>query len=288
MAGSNSIGSALQMEMENLFGRRRKSAVWGGLGGRYGQTNRFWGILAGALAIACGAGGGTRVEAQTVIAYSAMRDPYLLVLRELAVHDELHLSDSQRQSLQELNDRLDATFLALRNWPVEKRQEKIGELTAESKRYVATLLDAQQQRRLGQMSLQIRGIQSLLDTRVAERLGVSSGQVKRIEDLIQQAGEKLKELHTRASAGEAHEGLEEEAGRVRQQEQKKIVAVLSAEQQDKLRTLIGPPFALSKLGRTRFKAPEVVGDANHWIQSRPVRIADLRGKVTALHFWTYG
>lgn len=256
--------------------------------GRYAPRNRIWKILAGCLAITCSAGVGALAQAQTVIAYSAMRNPYLLVLRERAVYDELQLSGTQRQSLQEMNDRVDATLFALRNWPLERRQKKIDELTAESERHVATLFDAQQRRRIGQIVLQVRGIQSLLDKRVAEQLRTSSEQAKRIEELIQQANEKLKQLHKKALAGEPRDGLEKEAGRIRQQEQKKIVAVLDAAQQSKLRTLAGQPFALSRLGQTRFKAPELVGDAGNWIQSPPFRIADLRGKVTALHFWTYG
>jgi hypothetical protein len=37
----------------------------------------------------------------------------------------------------------------------------------------------------------------------------------------------------------------------------------------------------------RIKAPEI-DKAGAWINSKPLSLADLRGKVVVLHFWTFG
>jgi hypothetical protein len=45
-----------------------------------------------------------------------------------------------------------------------------------------------------------------------------------------------------------------------------------------------PPWAgASMIGKP---APELTNDV--WINSRPLRLGDLRGKVVLLEFWTYG
>lgn len=37
----------------------------------------------------------------------------------------------------------------------------------------------------------------------------------------------------------------------------------------------------------KIAAPELKG-IEEWINTKPVRLKDLRGKVVALHFWTFG
>ena len=37
----------------------------------------------------------------------------------------------------------------------------------------------------------------------------------------------------------------------------------------------------------KIKAPEITG-IEEWINAKPLKLKDLRGKVVALHFWTFG
>jgi hypothetical protein len=46
---------------------------------------------------------------------------------------------------------------------------------------------------------------------------------------------------------------------------------------------LSPWAGVSMIGKP---APELANEV--WINSRPLRLADLRGKVVLLEFWTYG
>jgi thiol-disulfide isomerase/thioredoxin len=46
-------------------------------------------------------------------------------------------------------------------------------------------------------------------------------------------------------------------------------------------------FAASGAGEDKRAAPEFVG-VSEWINSEPLKVADLKGKVVAVHFWTNG
>jgi hypothetical protein len=51
---------------------------------------------------------------------------------------------------------------------------------------------------------------------------------------------------------------------------------------------VGPPALARVAGASMIgkPAPELSNEV--WINSRPLRLADLRGKVILLEFWTYG
>ncbi len=73
----------------------------------------------------------------------------------------------------------------------------------------------------------------------------------------------------------------------RKEEQDTILQTLTDLQRQKLRAMVGANFDLQQLSRVTFKAPELEG-GTEWINSQPLSLEDLRGKVVALHFWAFG
>ena len=225
--------------------------------------------------------------AQPNLQYTTVADAFLFLLREPAVMNDLRLSSQQRQALSALNDRLDGPLLALRTWPADKANQKFSEIVAETQREADGIFSRSQQQRLSQIKLRVRGVKCLQLDGVAEKLQLSQDQRQAIDKIVADTQQAIAKLAEQAKEAGNRDSVEQEHRRLQQKEQKEILAQLSSPQMSQLAGLLGPTFDTSRLGRVAFKAPELA-DGDGWINSRPLRIADLRGEVVALHFWTYG
>ncbi len=224
--------------------------------------------------------------AQNVTNYPAIPDPLLLLLREPAVLDELQLDAAQRQAILQANAALDGPLLSSRNKP-SQQSEQVPQWLAETRQQLKSTLTARQLQRLDQIRIRIRGYRALLDAQVAQQVGLNDRQQQKIEQLFEALGKDLEQLQQRAQKGESRDALSKEANGLQQDTQKKVVALLSNDQRQKFLALIGRPFEVGKLGQVRFQAPEFAR-ADQWLNSQPMTMADLRGKVVALHFFAYG
>ena len=232
-------------------------------------------------------GGTHRSYAQNVTGYESMANPYLLLLREPAVHEDLGLTAAQRESLERLNAQIDGPLLALRNWPAKRANEKLTELIEQTRAAADQILTADQQQRLSQIMLRVRGIKLVVMPKVAERLRLSEQQRSGIQKTLEDAAEKLQDLRKRLQEGESPQQIEALAREARTTEQTQVLDALTNEQKRSLWELLGRTFDSSRLGRVSFKAPEF-SDSAGWINSQPLRLEDLRGRVVAVHFWAFG
>ena len=225
--------------------------------------------------------------AQNVTGYQSMAHPELFLVREPAVQSDLGLNPAQGKRLRELNDRVDGPLLALRNWSPKKAREKLSQLVGETREGVDDILEQQQRIRLSQITLRVRGIQSLLLPEVSKELKLQMAQSDRIRNILSETQEALTESSKQLPSGKVHSPLEKDVLHVRAQEQRKILGELTPQQKRQFVEMVGDAFDLSKLGHVAFKAPEI-HTADSSIPNRPIRLADLKGQVIAVHFWAFG
>lgn len=68
---------------------------------------------------------------------------------------------------------------------------------------------------------------------------------------------------------------------------RRVQAILSPAQRSVLASLVGRPFDFSGLRQIACEAPELVG-VTEWLNSEPVTLRQLRGKVIVVHFYAFG
>lgn len=225
--------------------------------------------------------------AQQFNLYEGAGNPFLLLLREPAVWDELKLSGKQRDDLRTLNARIDGPLLAMRNWPAEAADKKFRELLAETESGIADILTREQRQRVRQIQLRVRGIECVGDEAVAQALKLDEKQLDAVRKVIRETQQAIAELRKQMQAGKPREPLEQKFSQLRSDEQKQILAEFTAKQREQLTALVGRSFDVKQLGRVSFKAPELIA-GGEWLNSPPLTLAKLRGKVVAIHLWTFG
>ena len=152
---------------------------------------------------------------------------------------------------------------------------------------VATILQPAQEKRLNAIYMRRLGTAALLRDAVIAKMRYSDAQRKEIEKIITDTQESVTALEKEASEGKPREPLEKKFVALKTDEQKKILKLLKPNQQAAWRDLVETDFEMKKLGQPVFKAPELV-DTSEWINSSPLRLEELRGKVVVVHFYACG
>ena len=108
-----------------------------------------------------------------------------------------------------------------------------------------------------------------------------------MQKIVTDAQKGFVALREQSQAGKPREPLEKEFAKQRSDEQKQILAELTPKQREQLTALLGRSFDVKKLGKVAFKAPELIA-GGEWLNSQPLRLDELKGRVVAMHFWTFG
>ncbi len=227
-------------------------------------------------------------DGQNVSNYGAIPEPFLFLLREPAIHDELGLSDLQEKNLRALNEQFDPTLLALRNRPLEAQQPKVEAVLSASREGVSKIFTSEQHARLRQIAYRLRGISFVLDPEASAELRLDRQQLEDIEQITTDRKQKVARLQAQLKDGESSQAeVMRAARRALESEQRRILAELNATQRQQVSALVGRKFDPALLGQVSFRAPEL-SDSGTWINSEPLDLAQLKGKVVALHFWAFG
>lgn len=159
----------------------------------------------------------------------------LLGLKE--VQEALKLTDDQKSKLGTIRDELQDAFRKARQ---DGGSEKMQELMTSISSKVNEVLDEAQQKRLMGIMVQVNGANATLDPAVAKELNITDDQKKQLDEARQKNRDSMREAFE--GAGDRDSSREETRAKfdkLREDANKKLLAVLTSEQQTKLESLKG-------------------------------------------------
>jgi peroxiredoxin len=211
-----------------------------------------------------------------------LTDPTILLVRDNAVREELACTAEQCESLDDLLRKHNRMLLAIRDVSPSGADASAQPALKEIRAALAELLTKDQKLRLQGLTLQAQGYDALLRKDMISALKLTAEQQTRLAAIH---GE------FQAAAQELQKGGDEQVAQKLQQLQaerhKQIVEVLTTEQETELGKLLGTPFDFTKVVKSPAWAPEFEG-IEEWINSEPLTMASLRGKVVVVHFFAFG
>jgi Spy/CpxP family protein refolding chaperone len=160
------------------------------------------------------------------------------------VQKELTLSPEQIAKVKVVTDAYTTAAGALRDRQIRgaEMQAAVAKLVEEHKPKLAEAISADQMKRLEEIVLQARGAGALSDEAVAKALDLSDDQKAKIAEANKQYTDKVRE---------AGGGGGEQTRELRQERDEAIMGVLTQEQKDKLASMKGKEFDVSKLRQRR-------------------------------------
>lgn len=214
----------------------------------------------------------TSIVSEDVAARAAIASPLVLLLHDGSVRNELRLETSQATAIDKLLMAVDYSLWHMRD--AEGAETLILRARAfdQMEKSLATILTAEQTRRLDGLLLQSHGWPVILVPRFRETLTLTADQLARIRILLTADATK--------SAGTDPEMTSA-------QQKTHIQEVLTDEQRRKLTQLVGKPFD-TKTIRSRACTAPPFEQIDAWINTEPLTWDKLDGKVVAVHFWAFG
>jgi len=210
----------------------------------------------------------------------------LALLHAPETQQELKLTKQQVIELEALFAEIDALWFPSRIQPLEKQFEIIESLEQKVQDWFDKHTTKQQQVRLRQIELQSQSVRMLLRNDVAAELKLDAKQQQRIAELAKANDEARKLAQQAVSRGEAVVDLQKKVTESAKAEQDAVKKVLSSGQRQQLAGILGESFDLASLKRIYPMAPEFV-PVDTWINSTPLTMKGLRGKVVLVHFYAF-
>lgn len=210
----------------------------------------------------------------------------LPLLHTPEIHQELKFSKTQVAELESLFAEIDSSWFQCRILPDEKQRPILDSLDQRVQKWLADHATKEQRKRLSQIELQAQSVRMLLRADLADQLKLESSQQSRFAELAKSTVAAQVALQKALNQGESSDDLQKKATAATKAEQDAVKKVLKADQQKRLAQLLGEPFELSKLNRIYPMAPEFVPVSN-WVNSNPLTLKELRGKVVLVHFYAF-
>ncbi len=209
----------------------------------------------------------------------------IMLSRDRTIQSELRLSRSQIEAIEEAVAEVDLPLWQLRDVSPQKAADRVLSLRSQFQQKLAANLTAVQLLRLNQLVLQARGAKAFSSQEIAQRLGFSSDKRRQIQGIVQQAEKEIEQSDKKNGDRPGDEQGQLRA-QLRTAAHKKILDLLTGKQRSELADLLGKPFDLSHVRQVACTAPEL-RNVEAWLNTVPVTLKELRGKVVVVHFWAF-
>ncbi len=215
-----------------------------------------------------------------------LTDPTILLLRDAAVRKALTITPEQAVSLDNLFRRHNRLLLAIRDIGPTGADETARPALKEIGAALKEILTSDQRLRLQGLVLQAQGYDSLLRKDVATKLKLTPEQREQLAEISADFREQAQALQ-RSAAGGSPESQQADLARLQADRHKRVIAQLDASQQTRYGELLGEPFDFNAVRSSPADAPEFEGIAA-WLNSEPLTMQALRGRVVVVHFFAFG
>ena len=214
-------------------------------------------------------------------------DPLWSLLHEPPVLRELRIAGDQAQSLELLLDTYDGKFFPLRNHPSDRVGQEVETLLTGLVDELKKVLTERQLSRLMELRRRCQGSAALLSADGRALLDYTEDQRAKLQQAADAANETAAALQKRLAAGEPRGLLEKAYATAKEKERLAMQAALTQRQITAWQRALGRDFDLSALGQPTYKAPELI-DSGEWINTAPLSLKELAGKVVVVHFYACG
>ncbi len=220
---------------------------------------------------------------------SAPTDPYWALIHDRAVLDDLKLSAEQEKSWREVLDPLDLRCFPLRNRSAAEAEAGFSKAAADARARLTNFLAPQQAQRLDQIVIRAQGPAALLRDDLAAKLKLTDSQRAAIREAVTKARSEREKLQADLRTAKLETpAAEKRYAKTNESERDAVNAAFTNEQKQRLPGLLGRDFDLSKLGRTAFKAPQLIATTDSWVNAPAPSPDELRGRVAIVHFFAFG
>ncbi len=232
-----------------------------------GGTGQLIIAVSGALLLA--SVDASRAQAQTPTMLQVLEPLKLAYAPEIQA--ELGLDPRQVQSVDSDLEAVGLRLWQLRDLPSGAVGERELSLGRELRAGIERLLRPGQLARFDQLLLRSEGWRNLQLPSIVEKLQLDQRQRQSYQEFVSMM-DKLPDKSPQSMSRHEFEWIQ---------------TTLTEPQRQKLRQLLGRPFDFSRLTIREVKAPEL-REVEEWINSPPLSLARLRGKVVVVNFWTFG
>jgi Spy/CpxP family protein refolding chaperone len=180
----------------------------------------------------------------------------LMIVQNEQVQKDIELDADQKEKLQKLStetrEAMRAKMGDMQNLSAEERRTKFEEMrkdmeesAAKTQKAVEGILLPKQLERVKQIQLQSQGTMALANPDVAKELGLTDDQKAKIKTIGEEAMKAMRDMF--AGGGRPSAEDREKRTKARQENEKKVMDVLTAEQKEKFEKMKGEKFDTSVL-----------------------------------------